>query len=134
MYPAANATMEGSVQLKMLQILQEIQAAQNAGHNNSERDNEGGGNRNNTRDNNRNRSRNRNRKTPDNTAFQRADKSEYCWTHRACNHKSGACNRKAPEHRKMRRLLTGWVDQMILCAIKRNERRMAGGDRTSATI
>ena len=35
-YPAANDTIEGSVQLKMLQILQEIVAAQNVGHNNAE--------------------------------------------------------------------------------------------------
>ena len=48
--PAANATMEGSLQLKILQILQEMQATQNAGHDNADRHNEGGGNLNVTRD------------------------------------------------------------------------------------
>ena len=92
MYPTANATIEGSVQLKMLQVLQEMQAVQNVGHDNAGQTNEGCRNRNITRDNNRDRSRNRDRKSPDNALFQRSDKSDYCWTHGACHHKSGACN------------------------------------------
>lgn len=97
--PAANAAIEGNVQMQMLQILREMQAAQNAGNTNGGSDNERGRNRNRNRDTNGDRSRNRNRKTPDNASFQRADKSEYCWTHGACNHKTGACNRKAPGHK-----------------------------------
>ena len=54
----------------MLQILQEMQATKNAGHNNAERNNEGRENRNVTRDNDWDRSQNRNGKTPDNTTFQ----------------------------------------------------------------
>ena len=84
---AANATIADNVQMQMLQILRQMQAAQNAGNANRERVP------------GRDRTRNRNRKTPGNASFQRADKSEYCWTHGACNHNAGACNRKAPGHR-----------------------------------
>ena len=97
--PATNATMEGSLQLQMLRILQKMQVTQNEGHNKADSHNGGGGNRNVNRDNSRDRSQNRNKKTPDNAAFQRADKSEYCWTHSTCNHKSGACNKKVPGHK-----------------------------------
>ena len=90
--------MEGSFQLQMLRILQEMQATQNTGHNNADNDNGGWSNQNVNRDNDRDRSQNWNKKTPDNAAFQQAEKSEYCWTHSAFNHKSGACNRKAPGH------------------------------------
>ena len=76
--PAANATIEVSLQLQMLQILHQMQATQNAGHSNDNSNNEGGGSRNVNRDNDQDRSRNRNKKTPDNAAFQRADKLEYC--------------------------------------------------------
>ena len=68
--PAANSTMEGSLQLQMLRILQKMQVTQNEGHNKADSHNGGGGNRNVNRDNSRDRSQNRNKKTPDNAAFQ----------------------------------------------------------------
>ena len=83
----ANASIEENMQLQILQILQAMQPAQNTGKSNGRGDNDRG------------RRRNINKKTPDNAAFQRIDKTEYCWTHGACNHKTGACNRKAPGHK-----------------------------------
>ena len=68
--PAANAMMEGSFQLQMLRILQEMQATQNTGHNNADSNNGSGGNWNVNRDNDRDRNHNRNKKIPDNVAFQ----------------------------------------------------------------
>ena len=118
----------------MLQILQEIQATQNVGHRNAECHNEGGGNRDITHDNDRDRSRNRNHKTPDNAAFQRADKSEYCWTHSAYNNKSGSCNRLAPGHKNNEALVNRMGAQFLLWAIERSKLRMTGGDGTSKTI
>ena len=81
-----NASIEENVQLQILRILQAMQAIQNTGDSNERGDNDRG------------RHRNINKKTPDNAAFQRIDKTEYCWAHGACNHKTGACNRKAPGH------------------------------------
>ena len=91
---AANATIGGNVQLQMLQILQAMQATQATGNQQgqqqSQRQGQQGGNG------NRNRT---NRRTPDDASFNRVDKSKYCHTHGACNHRSSACNKKAPGHK-----------------------------------
>ena len=91
---AANATIGTDVQLQMLQILQAMQATHATGNQQgqqqSQRQGQQGGNG------NRNRT---NRRTPDDASFNRVDKSKYCHTHGACNHRSSACNKKAPGHK-----------------------------------
>ena len=75
-----------------LQTMRDAQIANNAnggGGNNGGHTN-GGCNRNAIR---------YNRKIPDNASFQRLVTDKYCWTHGACNHTSGLCNKKAPEYK-----------------------------------
>ena len=74
------------VQHQIFELLRTMQEAQSTNTNTTNR----GGNRNGTR---------RCRKTPDDASFPRQVTDKYCWTHGACNHKSDACNRKAPGHR-----------------------------------
>ena len=84
--PAANAAI-ATVQEQMLQILQDMRAAQQNANNAGQGNQNGGG-----------RAR-VNRRTPDNASFNRRDTSQYCHTHGASNHTSRDCNKKAPGHR-----------------------------------
>ena len=84
--PAANAAIN-CTQEQMLQILQEMRAAQSNADNAGQGNHNGGG---------------RalvNRRTPDNASFNCRDTLEYCHIHGACNHTSWDCNKKAPGHR-----------------------------------
>lgn len=83
-----NATPADSVQMQMLQILQQIQ--QDLQRNNN------GDNTND--DNNANQTR-MHQKTPDNARRARGNTSKHCWTHGACSHGSANCKMKAPGHK-----------------------------------
>ena len=81
-----NAVQSDPVQLEMLKILQQMQQTMFGATNQSQ------GQRGNSQ-----RVR-RPRKIPDNASFYRANKSKYCWTHRACSHTSQECNTRAEGH------------------------------------
>ena len=91
----------------MLELLKSTREAYiaNTTHGNTNR---GGGNRNTTR---------RNRKTPDNTSFQRLATNRYCWTHGACNHASGSCNRKEPGYQDVATTANRMDGSNTLCVV-----------------
>ena len=85
----ANATTPDKLQLEMLCILCQMQQDMNNNSNNSN---------NNCNSNNNNNNIRSAHKTPDDATFSPCDKHEYCWTHGACNHKSGDSRSKADSH------------------------------------
>ena len=88
--PAANATVEKSVQLEMLRLLREIALDKQGGSGGSRGSAGSGGGEG---------GRSRIRKTPDNASFIRRMVSLYCWTHGGCNHLSKDCKQKELGHK-----------------------------------
>ena len=93
--PAANAVVQDSIQLEILQLLRDL-AGQN--NRNSGRGGRGGRTGRTTRTARGNGGPRTYTRTPDDASFNRRVTTSYCHTHGACNHNSGACTTKAPGH------------------------------------
>jgi hypothetical protein len=93
--PVANAVVQDSIQLEILRLLRDLSTQNSRNSVRGGRAGRGGRTGRTARGNGGPRIGTR---TPDDASFNRRVTSNYCHTHGACNHDSGACTTKAPGH------------------------------------